>query len=228
MTTDETPNVAPSEALTPEPVELVTTDATHVETASEPLAPDEVEVVVSYRHKGKFRLLLEWVGIIVVALSAAFLIRLFVFQTFYIPSISMVPTLQVGDRIIVSKLSTELGGVHRGDVVVFQRPPAENCGGDAGPTSDLVKRVIGLPGDHITSRGNQIIINGKVLNQPWKHAPTLGNPIGSVYVPKGQYFMMGDNRPSSCDSRIWGTLPKKLIIGKVVLRIWPLSSFGRV
>ena len=112
--------MAPSEALTPEPVELVTTDATHIETASEPLAPDEVEVVVSYRHKGKFRLLLEWVGIIVVALSAAFLIRLFVFQTFYIPSISMVPTLQVGDRIIVSKLSTELGGVHRGDVVVFR------------------------------------------------------------------------------------------------------------
>lgn len=206
MTTDETPDVA----------------------ATTPLADDEVEVVVSYRHKGKLRLFMEWVGIILVALSAAFFIRLFVFQTFYIPSISMVPTLQVGDRIIVSKLSTEFGGVHRGDVVVFQRPPAENCGGDTGPTSDLVKRVIGLPGDHLTSRGNQIIVNGKVLAQPWKHAATLGNPIGSVYVPKGQYFMMGDNRPSSCDSRVWGTLPKKLIIGKVVLRIWPLSTFGRV
>ena len=138
----------------------------------------------------------------------------------------MVPTLQVGDRIIVSKLSATFGDINRGDIIVFKHPPREACGGDTGPNSDLVKRVIGMPGDQLTSRNNVIFINGKPLIEHWKHAATLGNDIGYVKVPKGQYFMMGDNRPSSCDSRLWGTLPKSLIVGKVVMRIWPLSSIG--
>ena len=185
-------------------------------------------VVESAPASGKtlIRWIAEWLGIILVALSAAFLIRAYVFQTFYIPSVSMVPTLQVGDRIIVSKLSSTFGDINRGDVIVFKHPPREQCGGDTGPNSDLVKRVIGLPGDVLTSRNNTIYVNGKKLIEHWTHAPNLGSEIGYVKVPKGQYFMMGDNRPSSCDSRMWGTLPKALIVGKVVLRIWPLSHFG--
>jgi signal peptidase I len=177
-------------------------------------------------RKSLLRWATEWTGIILIALSAAFLIRAYVFQTFYIPSVSMVPTLQVGDRIIVSKLHTDFGDVNRGDIIVFKHPPLEQCGGDTGPNSDLVKRVIGLPGDVLTSRNNRIYVNGKILVEHWKHAPDLGNEIGRVKVPNGQYFMMGDNRPSSCDSRIWGTLPKSLIVGKVILRIWPLSQIG--
>ena len=176
--------------------------------------------------KTLIRWCMEWIGIILVALSAAFLIRAYVFQTFYIPSVSMVPTLQVGDRIIVSKLSTTFGDINRGDVIVFKHPPREQCGGDTGPNSDLVKRVIGLPGDELTSRNNRIYVNGKKLVEHWEHAPDLGSEIGYVKVPKGEYFMMGDNRPSSCDSRMWGTLPESLVVGKVVLRIWPLSQFG--
>jgi len=172
------------------------------------------------------RWIMEWLGIILIALSAAFLIRAYVFQTFYIPSVSMVPTLQVGDRIIVSKLSATFGDINRGDVIVFKHPPREQCGGDTGPNSDLVKRVIGMPGDELTSRNNRIYVNGKKLVEHWEHAPDLGSEIGYVKVPKGHYFMMGDNRPSSCDSRMWGTLPESLVVGKVVLRIWPLSQFG--
>jgi signal peptidase I len=83
-----------------------------------------------------------------------------------------------------------------------------------------------MPGDELTSRNNTIYVNGKKLVENWQHEPNLGSDIGYVKVPKGQYFMMGDNRPSSCDSRMWGTLPESLIVGKVVLRIWPLSHFG--
>ena len=189
-------------------------------------AVENVSEQVAATGKTLIRWIVEWLGIILVALSAAFLIRAYVFQTFYIPSVSMVPTLQVGDRIIVSKLSTTFGDINRGDVIVFKHPPREDCGGDTGPNSDLVKRVIGMPGDELTSRNNTIYVNGKKLVERWEHAPDLGSEIGYVKVPKGHYFMMGDNRPSSCDSRMWGTLPESLVVGKVVLRIWPLSQFG--
>jgi len=189
-------------------------------------AVEDVSEQIAKTGKTLIRWIFEWLGIILVALSAAFLIRAYVFQTFYIPSVSMVPTLQVGDRIIVSKLSTAFGDINRGDVIVFKHPPREQCGGDTGPNSDLVKRIIGMPGDELTSRNNTIYVNGKKLVENWQHEPNLGSDIGYVTVPKGQYFMMGDNRPSSCDSRMWGTLPESLIVGKVVLRIWPLSHFG--
>lgn len=189
-------------------------------------AVEDVSEQIAKTGKTLIRWISEWLAIILVALSAAFLIRAYVFQTFYIPSVSMVPTLQVGDRIIVSKLSTTFGDINRGDVIVFKHPPREQCGGDTGPNSDLVKRIIGMPGDELTSRNNTIYVNGKKLVENWQHEPNLGSDIGYVKVPKGQYFMMGDNRPSSCDSRMWGTLPESLIVGKVVLRIWPLSHFG--
>ncbi len=189
-------------------------------------AVEDASEQIAQTGKTLIRWIVEWLGIILVALSAAFLIRAYVFQTFYIPSVSMVPTLQVGDRIIVSKLSTAFGDINRGDVIVFKHPPREQCGGDTGPNSDLVKRIIGMPGDELTSRNNTIYVNGKKLVEHWQHDPNLGSDIGYVKVPEGQYFMMGDNRPSSCDSRMWGTLPKSLVVGKVVLRIWPLSHFG--
>ena len=91
------------------------------------------------------------------------MLRTFVIQTFYIPSASMTPTLQVGDRIVVNKLSYHLHAVHRGDIIVFRRPPNEDCAGP--PVPDLVKRVIGLPGDKLYSVGNTIYVNGRVLKE---------------------------------------------------------------
>ena len=107
----------------------------------------------------KTRLIREWVVIVAVALVASIVIRSYVFQTFYIPSGSMEPTLMIGDRIVVDKLSVDFGSINRGDIVVFRAPPAENCGGE--PVTDLVKRVIGVPGDTLSSKGNTILVNGK-------------------------------------------------------------------
>jgi len=135
----------------------------------------------------------------------------------------MNPTLWKGDRIVVNKLSVEFGTINIGDMVVFKAPPdvAKDC---HDPVTDLVKRVIGLPGDHLYSRGNTIYVNGKPLDQRWTVDPTLGDPIRPTTVPAGRYFMMGDNHPDSCDSRTWGTVPRSDLIGKVFVRIWPLKS----
>jgi signal peptidase I len=134
--------------------------------------------------------IIEWAVIVVVAVLASLLVRTFVFQTYFIPSASMEPTLMIGDRIIVNKLSVDFGTIHTGDIVVFKAPPAENCGT---PVTDLVKRVIGVPGDTLTSKGNTIYIDGKALKETWSHYEPFGRPIGHVYVKPGQYFVMGDN-----------------------------------
>jgi signal peptidase I len=184
--------------------------------------PDEVpDGDALARRRRKF--IIEWAAIIVVAVLASFLVRTFVFETYFIPSASMEPTLMIGDRIIVNKLAVDFGTIHTGDIVVFKAPPNENCGTKV---DDLVKRVIGVPGDHLTSKGNTIYINGKALDITWSHYEPLGTPIGNVTVPKNNYFVMGDNYPDSCDSRFWGTVPRSDIIGKVFLRIWPLSRIG--
>jgi signal peptidase I len=191
-------------------------------TLLEPLDVDEVPVK---KTRSRSRSLIEWLVVVAIAVLVSLLIRTYVFQTFFIPSGSMEPTLQVGDRILVSKLSVELGSIHRGDILVFKAPAAvlNQCGDDV---SDLVKRVIGLPGDHLTSVGNVIKVNGVALKQPWTHDEPLGRPIGNVTVPKNEYFMMGDNEPASCDSRYWGDVPRSSIIGKAFLRIWPIGRFG--
>jgi signal peptidase I len=175
----------------------------------------------------------EGVIVVVVAVLVAVLLRTFVVQTFYIPSGSMEPTLQIGDRIIVNKLSYDLHGVDRGNIVVFSRPPAEDCGGPE--VNDLVKRVVGLPGETISLSGGDVYINGNRLDESWLPASeqnkTYPGPGGTPYslvrpyhIPAGDYFVMGDNRTDSCDSRYWGPIPESLIVGKVDLRVWPLSS----
>jgi signal peptidase I len=194
-----------------------------------PAAPDVVEPPgaesppAPSRFARRRRLVIEWTVIIILAVVVSFVMRTYVVQTFWIPSASMQPTLQIGDRILVSKLSVDFGTIHTGDIIVFKAPPAEHCG-DAVP--DLVKRVIGTPGEHLTSRGNTIYINGKALQQNWTHVEPIQTPIGNVTVPKNSYFVMGDNEPNSCDSRFWGSVPRSDIIGKAFFRIWPFSRIG--
>ena len=176
----------------------------------------------------------EAVIVVVVAVLVAVLLRAFVVQTFYIPSGSMEPTLQIGDRILVNKLSYDLHGVDRGDIVVFSRPPAENCGGPE--VNDLVKRVIGLPGDVLSLSDHYVDVDGKRLDETWLPASEQGetfpgpgsnsfNLAHAYRVPANDYFVMGDNRTDSCDSRYWGPINKSLIVGKVEVRVWPISSF---
>ena len=173
--------------------------------------------------KRRRRVVIEWTLIVVFAALASFVVRTYAFQTFFIPSPSMNPTLWKGDRIIVNKLSVEFGTINIGDMVVFKAPPdvAKDCGD---PVTDLVKRVIGLPGDRLYSKGNTIYVNGKPLDQRWSVWSAIGTPIEPTMVPAGRYFMMGDWHANSCDSRTWGTVPRSDLIGKVFLRIWPLKS----
>ncbi|MGH9109704.1 MAG: signal peptidase I [Acidimicrobiales bacterium] len=177
------------------------------------------------------RWLAEWAVIVVLAVVVAFLVRTFVAQTFYIPSTSMYPTLKAGDRIVVDKLSYDFHSVHRGDIVVFRRPPAENCGG--APVPDLVKRVIGLPGNVVSARAGHMYVNGRELQEPWlpktvhmftPTAATYTSTFGPTTVPPGRYFMMGDDRRISCDSRMWGTVSRSYFVGKVDLIVWPPSD----
>lgn len=159
-----------------------------------------------------------------VAVVGSFLIRTFAVQTFFIPSTSMMPTLHIGDRILVNKLSVEFGTINTGDIIVFKAPPTEHCNSE--DAVDLVKRVIGLPGQHVTSQGNTVYVNGKALKEAWTYWPKIGTPIGNVTVPKNSYFVMGDWRSNSCDSRFWGSVPRSDIIGKAFVRIWPPSRLG--
>jgi signal peptidase I len=175
----------------------------------------------------------EAIIVVVVAVLVAIVLRTFVVQTFFIPSGSMEPTLKVGDRILVNKLSYHFHGVDRGDIVVFSRPPAENCGGPE--VNDLVKRVIGLPGDVVSLSGGNVYIDGKRLNESWlptsEQGITVAGPPGNssnlaqpYRVPANDYFVMGDNRTDSCDSRYWGPITRSLIVGKVEVRVWPFTS----
>ena len=129
---------------------------------------DDGPVVVAARaearRRRRRRAIIEWLVVLVVALGVAVGMRTFVVQTFYIPSGSMEPTLNIGDRILVDKLSYHLHAVHRGDIIVFARPPGETL--EPG-VNDLVKRVIGLSGETISGQNGQVYINGKPLPEPW-------------------------------------------------------------
>ena len=161
---------------------------------------------------------------ILAAVLLAALVRMFAFQTFWIPTSSMVPTLGVKDRIVVQKAFFSWHDVRQGDIVVFSEPPLDHCGGDQG---DLVKRVIALPGQTIYSSGNRIYVSGRPLAEPYlpRYDP-LGPPIPYASrqrpyrVPPGEFYMMGDNRAISCDSRYWGPIKGSTMVGRVVLVWW--------
>jgi signal peptidase I len=202
---------------------------------------EEVGTLDDSRGKGSgYRWVIEWAVILLAVLLCTMLLRTYVIQSFYIPSPSMVPTLQVGDRIMVNKLSYDFHGVHRGDIVVFKRPPLEEQ-----DFPDLVKRVIGLPGETISSYDGHIYIDCanqdfakcSPLSEPWlptgpqsytgalpdDEHPQFNLP-GPVKIPAGEYYVMGDNRTDSEDSRFFGPIPASLIVGRAVAVVWPLSQ----
>jgi len=216
------PVTGSSEAPSTSPIE----QTPPLTTAAQPTTTETSERLGRSRRVTAGRAVVEWGIVLVLALLAAFVVRTFIFQTFYIPSGSMEPTLKIGDRIIVSKLSYHLHSVSRGDIVVFHAPAKETVACADPTVKDLVKRVIGLPGERISSLGNTIFINGHAIKQPWFPAVPLGPPIQAQTIPKNNYFVMGDNRGDSCDSRTWGTLPGSDIIGHVIFRIWPISQIG--
>ncbi|HVB27671.1 MAG TPA: signal peptidase I [Mycobacteriales bacterium] len=137
-------------------------------------------------------------------------------KTFKVPSTAMWPTIKGGDTIEVGLSAYAKSSPRAGDIIVFKRPPAENCGG--APVADLVKRVVGLPGQTVSAHTGKVYVTGKLLKEPWlpKDPHTYTTMTGSYTVPKGDYYMMGDNRTDSCDSRMWGPVKRSYIVGKVV------------
>ena len=189
-------------------------------------APGEEEPVrAGPRRRRRGRALAETGVMIAVVVLLAGLVRAFAFQAFWIPSASMVPTLSEYDRVLVQKAFFSWRDVREGDIVVFSHPPLDHCGGPQ--EGDLVKRVIALPGQTIYSSGNSIYVNGKLLSEPYlPDGDPLGPPIPDASskhpyrVPPGEFYMLGDNRAISCDSRYWGPIKGSSIVGKVVLVWW--------
>ncbi|MEW6276759.1 MAG: signal peptidase I [Bacillota bacterium] len=155
----------------------------------------------------------EVIESIVIAVLLAALIRMFVLAPFYIPSGSMIPTLLEGDRIIVSKITYRLWEPKRGDIVVFKYP--------RDPSRDYVKRLIGLGGETVALKNNHLYINGQEVSEKYLPPGLRFGDYGPVRVPEGHYLMLGDNRNVSEDSRYWGPLPEKYIIGKALMIYWP-------
>ena len=150
-------------------------------------------------------------------------------QAFRIPSDSMTPTLQKGDRVLVNKWSYRLHDVHRGDIVVFDKP------NDPSLTEDhLIKRVIGLPNETVTIDGGHVIIDGRILNEPYLPEGTSTMAVGThpcdpanpCHIPDDQVWVMGDNRTFSHDSRYFGPIPQSLIVGRAFVLLWPPSRLG--
>lgn len=161
----------------------------------------------------------------------AFGIRTFVAEARYIPTKSMVPTLQVNDRLIVDKVSYHFKNPQRGDIVVFT-PPDEApvvCGGQPPSTSKdaYIKRVVALPGETFEVRQGRVYINGQALDEDYLEAPS-NDLYGPRIVPENSYVVLGDNRNNSCDSRYWGFVPKENIIGRAVVRFWPVNRLGEI
>jgi signal peptidase I len=159
-----------------------------------------------------------------VALAIALVVRVFIAEPRYIPSPSMMPTLAVGDRLLIEKLSYHLQPPNRGDIVVFEPPPQlQDYGYSA--SQAFIKRVIGLPGDTVQVSQGKVFINGQALIERYiLEAPEYEMPL--VRVPTGSLFMMGDNRNDSNDSHVWGFLPIQNAIGRAAFRFWPLDKVG--
>lgn len=181
---------------------------------------------------------MSWAITIVIALAVTFVVKTWVLQVYSIPSTSMVPTLEVGDRVVVSKLERDPG---RGDIVVFDRPETSPAGPD--DPEVLIKRVIGLPGERVASRGGRVYVDGQLLEESYLPEGTVTrigcretwgscdrvDPEAEGYelvVPDGAYLVMGDNRSYSSDGRDFGPIEQELIVGRAVLRVWPFSRFG--
>jgi signal peptidase I len=186
-----------------------------------------------------YRIAIDWLVTIAGAILIVLAVKQWIVNPYRIPSESMEPTLHCArpaqgclasrsDRVLACRICYELGSPHRGDIVVFQTPPAAATA--CGEGGIYVKRLIGLPGDTVHEDDHGYIwVNGKKLDEPYVSSLSRFQDIekntsfrGHTWqVPKGQYFFMGDNRANSCDSRMWGTVPRSGLIGKVIATYWP-------
>ena len=177
----------------------------------------------------------EWIVVIAIALIVAMLVRLFLLQQFYISGPSMETTMFSDNRVLVSKLAYKIGDIDRGDVVVFDRA---TMNGSQIEHDDLIKRVIGLGGESIEIRDCSVYIDGTKIDEPYLPSRDIGlanlsDRCGVVSMPlttieNDEVFLVGDNRPQSFDSRMFGPIKKDLIIGQAFVLMWPPSAWSRL
>lgn len=173
---------------------------------------------LEFDFEKRHRLVREIIETLVLTVLMFLVIRLAV-QNFNIDGMSMEPSLHNQELVIVDKWSYLLSTPSRGDVIVFVAPPV--------PSQDYIKRVIGLPGDIITIHNTQVTVNGKTISEAYVDPHRQGNvfaPITTMRIPQGDYFVLGDNREGSSDSRAWGCVPRGNIIGRAALVYWPLNQ----
>jgi signal peptidase I len=180
------------------------------------------------------------------ALILTVLVKGFLIQAFFIPSRSMEPTLDVGDRVVVNRLAYRIGEPDHGQVVVFLRPTGAETAAAGGPISwvrravaqglggtppgneDLIKRVVGLPGEVLEGRDGYLWRNGKRVEEPYLRPGTFTSDFKKVRVKPDQFWVMGDNREDSADSRVFGPVHRSALVGRAVLTVWPVPHAGGI
>ena len=190
----------------------------------------EPQPSASTNGKG-LQLIREWVTVLVVALVIAITVRSLILQQFYISGPSMEATMFQDNRVLVNKLSYRLHDIHRGDVVVFDRVSVD---GEVVQHDDLIKRVIGLSGETISIKDCQVFINSKLLAEPYLNDFDLAQSsvddrcrvpvMEETLIPEDHLFVMGDNRPQSFDSRMFGSIEQNLVVGRAFAIIWPFGA----
>jgi signal peptidase I len=218
-----------------------------------PATPDvaEPDEVADLRQPGKsepavslVRSLAEVPLLIALAVAIVVVVRFLFVQAFYIPSKSMVPQLEVQDKVVVSRMAYRLHSPRRGDIIVFPAPPGAPRetqpphGGSpvrrafrfvgqrlglTSTTDEFIKRVIALPGETVQAHDNHIYINGRLLLEPYLPSGTVTQDFDPQKVPSGELWVMGDNRPNSYDSRFFGSIKQRSIVGRAFLRLWPVT-----
>jgi signal peptidase I len=180
-----------------------------------------------------------------VALAVAVIIKTFLVQPFYVPSESMLPTIVVNDRVMISKLNYRFADPQRGDIVVFISPFNDDIANESllksvgrhileavgirtASADDLIKRVVAVGGDTVEVKGGYLYINGTQVDEPFVMSPGTMPDFAPVVVPPDNVFVMGDNRAVSYDSRKFGPIPETDLLGEAVVRIWPLSRLGSI
>ena len=182
-----------------------------------------MEPVVAPPENASFRFfeMRYWLRDLILSLLLAFVVIFFLYQPVQVEGTSMVPHLSHHERILVNKLTYRLGPIQRGDIVVFRFP--------LDPSKSYIKRVVGLPGEWVSLVDGQVLINGAPLNESYLPARFHDHQTHMpVLVAPGQYYLLGDHREMSNDSRVWGTVDQKFIYGKAVFAYWPISELGPV
>ncbi|MDX6631714.1 MAG: signal peptidase [Gaiellales bacterium] len=193
----------------------------------------ELRFPAAARAQSPLAALAELIVVVALALGLTWLVQQYVVKSYRIPSGSMRPTVEEGDRVLAARFLTWFGGPERGDVIVFHPPgvgdvPQRNAPTQASVT--FIKRVVGLPGETVQAVAGRVLIcrapgrSCRALSEPY--ARSFTDDFGPVTVPGNAYFVLGDNRVSSEDSRVWGTLPKRNVIGTALVRYWPPRRFG--